>query len=780
MNHKTDMQADLKRIASELRAYNPAADEYKGEHIHKVWAREIEAALSGQSAGVPTGYALVPIEPTVEMIAALGFAGDADIAIGHARAFKETVDAYASMLAAAPAPVGQSVGVAAEPKRGTDAQILFERRLTCEAINGAIAFGYQNTNRPPSDDHWLAPFWKIGRKQAELEAVLTGPSSSETIHQVWVEKTSSWADVTPAYYSERLPSNRRKVYYKPTFAGQSAGVADDIAEGLEILDNFIASVRENGNYSTEATLTFIGQARQCFAAAPAPVSAPVPDREQATLCEDGGKCGIGGYCGQCEKLRAASDPEQPKQSVPAPLSEYHEDTGPVVWWTWQDGLWLGEPAWIGAPTDSDWPGYHTHWTYHPEFPLPPLAVAAKLNEAPRRVTCSLTHEQISALYLHLLRRPRPEFGWMEAPLVAIESALMPVHGAIHDRGFNAMNRQFFGDDRFKFEERNIPPNIEPAEQPSAPDYTDCCDTPSLCSSVRRCTAQDAPRARGAACPHGVDDGACKQCYGEAMSGEQGAANDQNSAKHRYFVYDPEGNGFDLYDTDAQREAAHLAAIAEARQAAMDDGEWALDVERIVSGFVTHTTVAAEMDGGGCDYAPLSAFNASAPTLGEAIYQHDQGDGFWKDVPYAEWQLLGAKWRRIVYTTPASAPALGEQHTDERAAFEAWWNANETWPVAAKNLALLAWTTRANRPQPQAAEPKQPPFGNCQFRICDLPGQCRAEGKCHHPAAQAAEPKGMTATLRSYFETIVKYLEADLPGLALNTAEKARALLAKGE
>lgn len=54
---------------------------------------------------------------------------------------------------------------------------------------------------------------------------------------------------------------------------------------------------------------------------------------------------------------------------------------------------------------------------------------------------------------------------------------------------------------------------------------------------------------------------------------------------------------------------------------------------------------------------------------------------------------------------ASAPTLGEKHTDEKAAFEAWWNANETWPVAAKNLAFLAWTTRANKPQPQTAEPK---------------------------------------------------------------------------
>lgn len=47
-------------------------------------------------------------------------------------------------------------------------QIRLERKLTCEAIDGAMAFGYQNTNPPPSDDHWLAPYWKIGRLQAEV------------------------------------------------------------------------------------------------------------------------------------------------------------------------------------------------------------------------------------------------------------------------------------------------------------------------------------------------------------------------------------------------------------------------------------------------------------------------------------------------------------------------------------------------------------------------------------------------------------------------------------
>lgn len=31
-----------------------------------------------------------------------------------------------------------------------------------------------------------------------------------------------------------------------------------------------------------------------------------------------------------------------------------------------------------------------------------------------------------------------------------------------------------------------------------------------------------------------------------------------------------------------------------------------------------------------------------------------------------------------------------------------------------------------------------PFSNCRFRECDLPGQCRGEGKCHHPAVSAAD------------------------------------------
>ncbi|KAA1012982.1 hypothetical protein FVF58_09310 [Paraburkholderia panacisoli] len=63
-------------------------------------------------------------------------------------------------------------------KSMTSEQIQLERKLTCEAIDGAMAFGYQNMNVPPSDDHWLTPYWNIGRKQAELELLSASKSAA--------------------------------------------------------------------------------------------------------------------------------------------------------------------------------------------------------------------------------------------------------------------------------------------------------------------------------------------------------------------------------------------------------------------------------------------------------------------------------------------------------------------------------------------------------------------------------------------------------------------------
>lgn len=41
-----------------------------------------------------------------------------------------------------------------------------------------------------------------------------------------------------------------------------------------------------------------------------------------------------------------------------PLSDWHENAGNVLWWSFP----VNEPPWCGQPGDSDWPGYHTHWT----------------------------------------------------------------------------------------------------------------------------------------------------------------------------------------------------------------------------------------------------------------------------------------------------------------------------------------------------------------------------------------------------------------------------------
>lgn len=46
-----------------------------------------------------------------------------------------------------------------------------------------------------------------------------------------------------------------------------------------------------------------------------------------------------------------------------PLTEWHEDIGPVLWWD----LPVQEPPYVGSPNDTDWPGYHTHWS-----PIPVL------------------------------------------------------------------------------------------------------------------------------------------------------------------------------------------------------------------------------------------------------------------------------------------------------------------------------------------------------------------------------------------------------------------------
>jgi len=55
---------------------------------------------------------------------------------------------------------------------------------------------------------------------------------------------------------------------------------------------------------------------------------------------------------------------KPVAEAATPGEDYHEDLGPVLWWR----IPIEEPPWCGMPNDSDWPGYHTHFT---RLPAPP-------------------------------------------------------------------------------------------------------------------------------------------------------------------------------------------------------------------------------------------------------------------------------------------------------------------------------------------------------------------------------------------------------------------------
>lgn len=53
---------------------------------------------------------------------------------------------------------------------GIDGENIY-KRLLCDAIIGAMAFGKQNNN-PPPDGHWGQEFWDIGRAEGALQEEL--------------------------------------------------------------------------------------------------------------------------------------------------------------------------------------------------------------------------------------------------------------------------------------------------------------------------------------------------------------------------------------------------------------------------------------------------------------------------------------------------------------------------------------------------------------------------------------------------------------------------------
>jgi hypothetical protein len=60
----------------------------------------------------------------------------------------------------------------------------------------------------------------------------------------------------------------------------------------------------------------------------------------------------------CPTWESSNPINRTGSDIARPLAEWHEDFGPMLWWSFP----IEEAPWAGTPNDSNWPGYHTHWT----------------------------------------------------------------------------------------------------------------------------------------------------------------------------------------------------------------------------------------------------------------------------------------------------------------------------------------------------------------------------------------------------------------------------------
>jgi hypothetical protein len=109
---------------------------------------------------------------------------DAKEALEELRVMVSSLTALAARaaLAASPQPAAQ------QPKPLDDPRL---QELFMSAITGAMAFGYQGTDRPPVG-HWLNQAWQIGRAEAEKVAAQQPVVVPEGFRLVSVEQLGDW------------------------------------------------------------------------------------------------------------------------------------------------------------------------------------------------------------------------------------------------------------------------------------------------------------------------------------------------------------------------------------------------------------------------------------------------------------------------------------------------------------------------------------------------------------------------------------------------------------
>ncbi|WP_175787547.1 hypothetical protein [Burkholderia anthina] len=87
--------------------------------------------------------------------------------IEHSEAHSESIDSITGDDATSASIIADLL----DAPRALNSQIALERKLTCDAINGAIMKGGANYEAPPAD-HWLAPYWRLGFALREATDVL--------------------------------------------------------------------------------------------------------------------------------------------------------------------------------------------------------------------------------------------------------------------------------------------------------------------------------------------------------------------------------------------------------------------------------------------------------------------------------------------------------------------------------------------------------------------------------------------------------------------------------
>lgn len=132
---------------------------------------------------VPAGYRLVPEEPSLEMIAALGFGGDVALVIGHAAISEEVEQSYRSLLDAAPAL--DTVNYALIPlEPSVDALTAMSLALGLEPLGDGADGSYPITGRQSTVRQCYMALLKACGAATSQTASPSSPDSQSTPAQI--------------------------------------------------------------------------------------------------------------------------------------------------------------------------------------------------------------------------------------------------------------------------------------------------------------------------------------------------------------------------------------------------------------------------------------------------------------------------------------------------------------------------------------------------------------------------------------------------------------------